>query len=99
MRPRFQSAVLCLVICVAGFADAQKSVSGDIWRWLPVADGGNGKEAQIARNAQYVSIKIEAAHVSYKSGFLENIRSIVVSSSVAFDLGTRKLEALSVNRT
>jgi len=27
--------------------------------------------------AQYVSVKIQAAHVSYKSGFLENIKQIV----------------------
>ena len=46
-----------------------------------------------------ISIKIEAAHVSYKSGFLENIKQIVVSSNVSFDLGNQKVQALTVNRT
>jgi hypothetical protein len=91
--------VVLFGLLVASVASCQQSSAGDIWRWIPFDASVAAKDAAIARNAQYVSIKIEAAHVSYKSGFLENIKQIVVSSSVSFDLGNQKVQALNVNRT
>src|SRR5712671_960346 len=80
-------------------ARSQNAQSGDTWKWIPFESKMSAKDAQIVRNSQYVSIKVQAAHVSYKSGFLENIKQIVVSSNVSFDLGTQKVQALSINRT
>jgi Carboxypeptidase regulatory-like domain len=80
-------------------ARSQQAVSGDILKWNPFDSKTNSKDAQIVRNSQYVSIQIQAAHVSYKSGFLENIKQIVVSSSVSFDLQSQKVDGLIVNRT
>jgi len=90
---------IILAVLITHLAYSQQPVSGDIWRWLPFDGGTIGKDSQIVRNSQYVSIKVQAAHVSYKSGFLENIKQIVVSSNVSFDLGTQKVQALSINRT
>jgi hypothetical protein len=90
---------IILTVLVTHMAHSQQTVSGDIWRWLPFDGGTIGKESQIVRNLQYVSIKVQAAHVSYKSGYLENIKQIVISSSVTFDLNTQKVQALSINRT
>jgi len=73
--------------------------SGDTWKWIPFTSNTSAKDAQIVRNAQYVSVKIQAAHVSYRSGFLENIKQIVVTSDVSFDLDGRKVEGSIVNRT
>ena len=95
---RFLFLVLFSFLGVS-IASSQQPSAGDVWRWIPFDKDASGKDTQIVRNTQYVSIKIEAAHVSYKSGFLENIKQIVVSSSVSFDLGNQKLQALNVNRT
>jgi hypothetical protein len=80
-------------------AKSQSIQSGDTWKWIPFDSKMSAKDAQIVRNAQYVSVKIQAAHVSYKSGFLENIKQIVITSNVSFDLDGRKVEGLIVNRT
>src|SRR5436305_9329237 len=99
MKPNRLFATAITLVFFASLAHSQQSLSGDVWRWLPFENGAKGKDAQIVRNAQYVSIKIQAAHVSYRSGFLENIRQIVVSSNVSFDLASQKIQALSINRT
>ena len=80
-------------------ARPQNVQSGDTWKWIPFDSKVSAKDAQIVRNAQYVSVKIQAAHVSYSSGYLENIKQIVVTSNVSFDLDGRKVEGSIVNRT
>src|SRR5437016_2852165 len=91
--------IIPFVLLVVAAASCQQPSAGDIWRWIPSDVGVTGKDAEIVRNTQYLSIKIEAAHVSYKSGFLENIKQIVVSSNVGFDLGSQKVQSLNVDRT
>jgi Carboxypeptidase regulatory-like domain len=99
MKPRFGFTAVVLFFMIGVSGNCQQQSSGDIWRWIAFDGGATGKESQIVRNTQYVSIKIAAAHVSYKSGFLENIKQIVVSSNVSFDLPGQKVEALTINRT
>lgn len=94
-----RACVAFIFLVCAGVTSAQSQGSGDVWRWIPFDATQNPQTAQIVRNAEYVSIKIEAAHVSYKSGYLENIKQIVVSSDVSFDLPTQKIQALNVNLT
>jgi Carboxypeptidase regulatory-like domain len=88
-----------LLLSCPAKSQTQSVQSGDTWKWIPFDSKMSAKDAQIVRNAQYVSVKIQAAHVSYKSGFLENIKQIVVTSNVSFDLDGRKVEGTIVNRT
>ncbi len=95
---------LCIVISALLLSNPARSQqvesgAGDILKWIPFETTTTAKDAQIVRNAQYVSVQIHAAHVSYKSGYLENIRHIVVSSNVSFDLAGQKVDGLIVNRT
>jgi len=93
---------LCIIISTLLLANpvrSQQVESGDILKWIPFDTSTTAKDGQIVRNTQYVSVQIQAAHVSYKSGYLENIRQIVVSSNVSFDLVGQKVDGLIVNRT
>ncbi len=94
-----QLCVLVFAFVLAGAARGQDLTQGDVWRWIPFEGKTDAKDAQIVRNTEYISIKLETVYAYYKSGFLENVRQIVVSSQVAFDLGDKKVEGSMVNRT
>ena len=89
----------CVMVLVCTNVARSQPISGDVSFWIPFSTVANAKDLQIVRNSQYISIRIARAHVSYRSGFLENIRKIVVNSSVSFDIDKQRVQALTINLT
>lgn len=88
---------LAIFLCRAVCGQAQQA--GDAWIWFPLSPETTSKDAQIVRNTQYVSVKLQAAHISYKSGYLENIKKVVISSSVTLNLQDKPVQGTNVNLT
>jgi len=79
-------------------AMSQDAPQGDIWLWLP--DGNvSSKDSQIVRNKEYVSIKLQSVYAYYHSGFLENVKQLVVTSEVSFDLSGNAVRNTMVNKS
>jgi hypothetical protein len=91
--------VAFLILGFAVVSNSQTVQSGDVWLWIPFDAAADAKDQQIVRNSEYISVKFQAAHISYKSGFLENIRQIVISSSVGFGLEGKAVVGTNINRT
>ncbi len=72
--------------------------SGDIAFWIPNSETPSPAAAQVVRNDEYVSIKLESVFAYYRSGFLENISNLVVASNVQFNDDSRALESAQVNK-
>jgi hypothetical protein len=89
-------ALLALLILASSFSSAQ--TTGDSVLWIPFTPGTTRKAAQVPRNGKYINVKIQSAYAFYKSGFLENIRTLVVSSEVALQ-GTTLVKGSQVQAT
>lgn len=57
--------------------------SGDIAFWLPESGVTSSSDTQVKRNAEYFSIKLHSVFAYYKSGFLENIKKLIVVSEIS----------------
>ena len=54
-----QLCVLVFAFVLAGAARGQDLTQGDVWRWIPFEGKTDAKDAQIVRNTEYISIKLE----------------------------------------
>ncbi len=90
---------LALVLALPLSAMGQSGQQGDYVFWVPFKPDTTKQQAQIQRNANYVSIKLHSVYVYYKSGFLENIRSIVISSEVALERNGKLVQGDTVHGT
>src|SRR6266478_5812546 len=72
--------------------------SGDQAFWLPLKPDVDPQTAQIVRNKEYVSIKLQAVFAYYKSSFLENIKQLLVASDIAVTDGTTLVEGTILNK-
>lgn len=73
--------------------------AGDITFWIPFKAGVSQKDAQVSRNKEYVSIKLHSVFAYYKSGFLENIKQLIVASDIAFEREGKLVEGTMVNKS
>src|SRR5437879_1409842 len=64
---------------------AGQNPTGDIVLWVPFRASTSRESAQITRNARYVSIKLQSVYAYYKSGFLENIKHLIVKSDMTLE--------------
>ena len=81
------------------YAAVGQQQEGDITFWIPLRSGVSRQEAQILRNSQYVSIKLHSVYAYYRSGFLENIKTLVITSKIALDRAGKQVESVMLNKT
>ena len=71
--------------------------SGDIALWIPLKSGVTKKDAQISRNKEYVSIKLQSVYAYYRSGFFENIKQLLIKSDISLEQGAKRDQGTMLN--
>jgi len=89
----FLFLILLISLIIPFQAQAQ---SGDISFWLPAQVG---IDAQVKRNEEYFSIKLESVFAYYKSGFFENIKNLIVASEFILAESKSTIQSTVVNKT
>jgi hypothetical protein len=72
--------------------------NGDQSFWLPIDSRSTPEAAQVARNKEYISVKLHAVFAYYKSSFLENIKQLIVASDIATSGQNALVEGTMVNK-
>jgi hypothetical protein len=93
------AAVVLSFLAVTAFYQFASAESGDISFWLPPAENKIPAEAQVKRNVEYFSVKLHSVYAYYKSGFLENIKKIVVASETCASGDAKFVQSTMVNKT
>ncbi len=92
-------AVVLSFVAVTASVPFALAQSGDISFWLPPAENKVPAEAQVKRNADYFSVKLHSVYVYYKSGFLENLKKIVVATETCTSGDTKAVQSAMINKT
>jgi hypothetical protein len=96
MRIVAASAAFAMLVLMRVPMFAQAGV-GDKVFWVPKSAANTSAASQIKRNSKYVSVRLASAYAYYKSGFFENIKSVVVSSGITIDKG-QELQMINASR-
>jgi len=95
-----KSKNLCLFVLLLVFLFAPISAraqGGDIVLWIPLKSGVTKKDAQISRNKEYVSIKLQSVYAYYRSGFFENIKQLLIKSDISLEQGGKRDQGTMLN--
>lgn len=72
---------------------------GDLTIWLPAHQGVKSQDSQIIRDGEYLSVRLQSVYVFYKSGFLANIRTVVVKSQIDLKMRNSSIQGGMVDAT
>jgi hypothetical protein len=81
------------------FSLSAQTLSGDIAFWIPFNTDDSLTNAQVIRNEEYFSIKLQSVFAYYKSGFLENIKQLVVASQIDTSGSGQAVSSAMINKS